>query len=465
MKNKINYTDLIIDNYSFLTPFIKSSKLKRKNIDTIILDSDGYYNNVEYLYKELHNIKNVIIDKKSLLKKSSLIHRNVEIYNTKAENIFIKSENNLGGLTFPTDSFDYDLFLEWTDDKVCNIKEINIVFKNKVEKIRLNKEVNKISILPQKVKDKINKVIVYVENKKYSKRYEIDSTLGLVDEKYNKYTFTKSDLKNGVLDLTNIDYYKDFSGDNIDVDTLIITKEILFSNKFYSVFDDKLNIKRLVIIDKNEMKLYPETTIQFNGILNIYSNFIVNDDKTIFIYMDKKELKIIDKNKLLEAEEIDDVKYIENSDCELILIKYKNNNFKIIDENGEYIIDELFGDFLYLNLYSYDFYKEEIPYLTHFILNKEWDKPFINKIIDNNIFICIYGDYLEFIERIKELKELGFKDETIKYLIRRKYDNLINTKSKNILDIKEIGEHEVKLFNYMSEIEIFNKVLTKKKKK
>lgn len=457
MKNYINYKGL---NKSELG-LIKFNQLKHRNIDTIILEENKYWDDVENKYDELKNIKNFIIVDKIINKHGD---NSIVIQNTRAENIFFKNQANLGGLTLPIEYLKVDVYLQWFNNFPRNLKEINLIFPKKMENIQLDEGTYKIELFVRNYD--INKSFMLKIYDKYKDIiYFGDTISGITDKQYDRYTYTNKDIKDGILDLRNIDENSTYS--NLDVNTIIIKKEDLFNSKLNYEFDEKISVKELIIIDQNEMKLNPEIKINFDGLIEIYNYFITNGEKTKFMYLDKNsELKVLDKDELLKNENIEDVEFIINSECELLLIKYKNKTFKIIDENKEYLIDELFGDYLYLNINSYDFYEEEKPFIKKYIIDKEWKKLFIDKIIDNNILYCIYDDYLKFIERIKDLKKLGFKDIAIKYLISRKYDNIINTKSKNILDIKEIGDHEVKLFNYISDkIEIKNNVVLKKLKK
>jgi len=450
MKNYIKYKGL----YKSEIGLIKYSQLKLRNIDTIILEENKYCDDVENKYEELKNIKNFIIVDKIYKERGD---NSIVIHNTRAENIFFKNQENLGGLTIPVEYLKNDVYLEWYNNQKSNLKEINLIFPKQTEKIKLDEKPQRIEIYVRSYFKNKKNILIIIEGQYNEIIYQGDSISGITEKKYEKYTYCDKDVKDGVLDLTNIDNHSKFL--NIDADTLIIKKEDLFKSNFQYEFDEKLSINKIKILDKNEMKLNPEIEIIFNGLLETYDYFITNGEKTEFIYLDKNnEIKVIYKDKLLEDENIEDVEFIINSDCELLLIRYKNKKCKLIDENNEYLIDDLFGDYLYLNIDSYDFYEEEKPLIKKYIIDKEWNKLFIDKIIDNNILCCIYDDYLKFIERIKELKKIGFKDETIKYLIYRKYDNLVNTKSKNILDIKEIGEHEVKLFNYISNKVIYDKI-------
>lgn len=460
MKNYINYKGLTKSELGL----VKYSQLKHRNIDTIVLNELKYWDDVENTYDELKNIKTIIIDDKKI-KNNAYSDNYVAIQNTRAENIYFKDQDNLGGLTINVEKARHDIDLKWYRERQCKLKEINLVFPTKTEKIILGNNIISIHLVSYFLENEL-KFSLAIEDNKQKTNYSGNINSGIIEKEYGFYTYTSDNVKNDILDLREFEKAEKIYCYNINVDTLLITKNILFGDIFKQQFDEKLSINKLKIIDENEMKLNPEIEVNFEGLIEIYDYFITDGEKTKFIYLDRNDdLKIIYKDKLLENENIEDVEFIVNSDCELILVKYKNKTCKIIDKYNEYIIDELFGDFLYLNINSYDFYEEEIPHLKLYITNKEWDKPFKDKILDNNILGTIYDDYLKFIERIKELKKLGLKDKAIKYLISRKYDNLINTKSRNILDIKEIKKDEIELFNFISENITYEKAVYKTLKK
>lgn len=121
---------------------------------------------------------------------------------------------------------------------------------------------------------------------------------------------------------------------------------------------------------------------------------------------------MVDKNKLLEQENIASLNYIDSLYFEGIIIKYNDKNYKIIDKNNEYLLDVVFNDFMYLNIYSYDFHDKEISVLKQ-CNNRNWGKLIIFQMLGNQKFGIIYSDYLKFVERIKKLKELGFNNKAI----------------------------------------------------
>lgn len=455
MKNYFNYKELSNGGLGLL----KSHQLKNRNIDTIILQQPLYWNDEEYRYNELNDIKNIIIDdKKFKTDKDNSI--NIVIQNTRAENIYFKDQDNLGGLTIPIEYLKQDICLKWFKDSTCNLKEINIIFQNKIENIQLDEGTYEIELFVRNYLENNKSFILNINDKNNHIKYFGDSISGITEKTHEKYTYSNDDVKDGILDLTNISKKSRLINFlNLDADTVVIKKEDLFARKFQYELDGKLNVNKLKIIDENEMKLNPEIEVELDGLLDIYDIFITTCERNKFIYLDiNNEIKVIDREKLLEDKNIEDIEFIENKECELILIKYKNNNYKVIDSDYEYLIDELFNDFLYLNINSYDFYDKEKPLLKNYINNNEWDKPFKDEIIDNNILGIIYDDYLKFIERIRKLKELGFKDEAIKYLIIKKYDNFVNVKSKNLLDLKEISKDEIDLFNNLSKAFTLKKV-------
>ena len=210
------------------------------------------------------------------------------------------------------------------------------------------------------------------------------------------------------------------------------------------------------------MKLNPKKEIILDDKLIIKNNYLLDSKYTKVIFYDKdNNIKVFDKEELLKDELIEKVDFIFNSESNLIIIKYKNNEYKIIDKYMEYRIDKIFRKFLLLNIDSYDFTTSEKP-LIEINIKNNLSKLFIKGIIDNNLLYCIYKDYVEFIKRLSNLIEKGFSGYAINYLINKKYENIINTKSNNLLNLDSITEDEINSFNELGQKYNRTKKLIKK---
>ena len=162
----------------------------------------------------------------------------------------------------------------------------------------------------------------------------------------HKNKYIKEDIKDGILDLTDLKNYNDISSDYLNVNTLIINKKDIFSSKFKNGFSHKLKIKTLKIIEDNDMKLNPVKEIEINGTLMMYKDYLVNELKNKLIYLDKnKNIKVLDKEELLNNENIENADFLISNDIQLVIIKYKNKEFKVLDKDIEYNIDSLFNKY------------------------------------------------------------------------------------------------------------------------
>lgn len=432
----------------------KLSKIKKHNIDTLLLNR-YYYDESEGKNNEL-GIKNIIIDENKENDKY------IKIWNTKAENIYFNNQENLGGITFSHNKLDYNLTIGWRNKTICNIKEINIIMEERCEKIELDENVREIDIGGYVDNSNIKEfkgIMVYIESNHYNKKYYF-SFDGKNYTDLRMYNCDKNLIENGVLDLREVNYYNYVTSDTLSVDTLIINKNQI--ETLHSNFDEKLFVKTIKIYDENNMKLIPYKEIEFNDVLLVKTNYLVNKDLSKIIFLDDKEnIKIYDKEELLKNDSVEDVKFIINSDCDLIVIKYKNSKYKVIDLNKEYEIDYLFSKFLELNLDIY-FDSIEKNILKECIKNRDFFTPFEKKIIDNNLLHSINKDFLEFEVHLVELNKIGLSYAAIKYLVDKNYVNIINPKTTNILKIENINNNEIEKFNELGES---YKVLRKVKRK
>ena len=457
MKNEVKYSVFSKKKKSSIIP-------KNRNFDTMILDDIYYQNKVEYNFDSLSNIKNLIIDHKIIKKiTDKAVWRDpTQIYSSKAENIYYKNCANLGGITFPLNEIDDNLIVNWGWGKEAqsNIKTINIITKNDVIKFNMSDEyLRKVSFFVRTKEDK-NILKLVIETRRYEKEYYIDEELGLDKEatKTINYTYTERDLINDVLDLSNISSYNNVNFQYLNIDTLIINKKDLDKIKNNNFINNHLFVKKIKVIDDNDMKLNPVIEIDFNNELYIYNHeYILNKDlNKLLLEIESKDIKVLDKKELLKDENAKDVEFIFDV-CQLIIIKYKNNNYKIIDLDKEYIFDKLFTKFFLMYI---DSSLEKYYIQSEKIL--DWINIFKSGEYENEDLEEIYSDYLIFKERIQKLLELGFSYKTLIYFYENRFDNMINTNSYNLISIKDISENEINNFNEIGKSYIKKKRLTKK---
>ena len=141
----------------------------------------------------------------------------------------------------------------------------------------------------------------------------------------------------------------------------------------------------------------------------------------------------------------------------MILIEDNDNNYKVILDDKEYILDETFKTFLLLNSDIY------IPDdLLYYIKTKNWFE-----VIGKNNFKCshfleIYIDYLEYKERLNKLKKLGFSYNALMYLHDRKINSIINPETEEgLIDLNDLKDYEINSYNLIGEEYIKTKRLKK----
>jgi len=255
---------------------VKSSKIvnkKRelnKHIDTMYVNTDEVYCVNDVISKNItKNIKNLIISKKYVVAKENYI----EIYDTKANNLYYEGFSNFGDITIPIDFFvEEDLYLELINDKFkLNFKKINIIKENnKILHIDLDDNISLIKIYADSLG-----ITIEVKSDKRVLYYETDVDGNIIHKSLQKYYLKKDDLDTfGNLDIRDYLNYENIYCDNIDINTLIIDKNI-FKNKdkldslgLYEKNNDRPNIKNVRIIEENDMKLLPyDKTFEIEDIL------------------------------------------------------------------------------------------------------------------------------------------------------------------------------------------------------
>lgn len=417
--------------------------------------------NIEY-----KNAMNIV--EKELIKK--LGTEVIKITNTKASNIYFENYPNLGGLTVPYNHV-IDTVLVLKLSKLKSINEINILLKNNIVKnIKLDNAIDIVSIYKN---EENNNLCIYVREAKKTITYNVDNN-GNTNYKLERYRIDESDIIEGkddkIVDLRSFKEYENIYFDEMNIDTIIIDKylieniDMLYSvngNNYYH--NPNINFKNLIINDASDMKLIPSNK-KIENIKKIYfcsnndtSNYIyleTEDNNEILIYIDSNnEIKIIEKNELLKNKKISNIIYefedwgmrLNSQNINLILIKYKNGTYRVIEFDKSYEIDTIFFKLLSINSDEY-FKSENLRYLLNIF---DLEMIFESGRFSNRTFHIMYNDYLNYKKYIESLKKLGFNNSAIKYLFDRKFDNIINPYNENIIDINKITKEEIEGFNYI----------------
>lgn len=430
MKDKIVVRNKSISKY-------KANSFKNKDV-SIMLKNNLYTGENEY--KNNVNVKDLILN-----------YRNdfISIYDTKAENIYFKNTPNLGGITLSFEDLIKNkcqaLRLVWNTGKIkSNIRDINIIIKNGNKNIKLEDDVlEEIRIDLNKHKGGNYTLLIRVATKYTEKSYEIDDG-GTLEENYTYYGISERDLCNGVLDLTKFKGFKVLALDNINIDTLIINKNDI--NKVYdmNLYDDVF-INKIIIVDNNDMKLFPSIEVLFNDNLDSKENCILSDNGNILIYNDNQNnLRVFNKFELLKDKNVDSVNYVFKEEDIYVLVKYKTlGKYKIVINDKEYMIDRLFTLFIKENMYKY--FVEHVITIKKYLNDYDWfgimdDVTCIN-------FEELYNDYLKFKVNLKKLMKLGFSYKFFMYLYYRKMYGAINIMCSDDFNINKFSKEEINDLN------------------
>lgn len=451
---------------------IKSSKVNNKNkainkkIDTIYMNTGNLfcYNKMLNINKT-PNVKNIEISKNL----ADAIGYVIKIYDSSACTLHIEDSDNFGDITIPIITFlNNCVHLEINNNEVIknNFKKINITRgHNIIVTINLDENLSRINI-----QEDFDELVIETRNDKEIIQYIIKRN-GEYNKYFKKYNISKDDLdKDGNLDIRELLKYEFLICESMDINTLIIDKNIFKNLKKLKKFETnkkkfyKTNIKNIRIIENNDMKLIP-----FDKTFEI-EEFILNDtgkkylyiktkDDEVVIYMDKdSNLKYISKNELLKDPEIKNVyfRFRKETKCNgevykplsFIIKEYKdsrlklNNLFKEIElddnfkQNITFKIDKLSKlHFVYLNCINNNDYLNllNLPEFSDEILNKLFKLHSECETTKNNI------------------KKSGLSSKAIEYLT---YRGIL----EKISEIK-LSELEINKFNELGES--YKKILKK----
>ena len=358
---------------------IKSSKFNKNfyvlintnKVDTLYMDYWNFDWGRYFKENPLPNLKDVIISK-SLIKG----YKSIYIEDLNAENIYIEGEENLGGLTFNSDIIlknKQSITIDNHELKESFIKEINILCKEDIAKIELDKSFYNIHIEKYK-----NNVLIKTKSQNIERWFIVDE-LGKITIENKKCIITENDIINKILDLREfIDYKEIYFYNKINVDTLIVDNNVIKNiDKFKHInYADlgsgkRLSFKKIVVHENNDMKLFlKENTFEVKNFLfgagkNKYIYLKTNEDNEIVIFVDETDnIKIINKEEIYKDLSVIYVKFKfkynisdffsrYNNISNLILVQYSNDNYKFIELDKTYEIDDKFIRFLNLNADKY----------------------------------------------------------------------------------------------------------------
>ena len=392
------------------------------NYDTLIVDAHRsfWYIKKKKIYK---NFENIVFDYDS--RYGGYI---IDTTNTNIKNIVLSKRNDLNGITIDYDTIckNDEFFALELDARNFLIDTINIVFEDKVEKIKFNAK-NRSSITFCKEMDDI-------ELRIYSKEEDVLYTInnsGVKIVKKDKIRLFNRDVKDGVLDLCKFDEYKNIYLDNINIP---IKTLIMNTNTFKNTYPYKLKVNELKFIDDNDMRLLPRTkTININGTLYFIDTNI--DYQTLFVESDENKIINLYKNGDVQ---IIDKNYIEKNfpnikkweifkgyhRCIAIIEHNKKNKFTFFINNKRYEINSGFKRYLMLNNNKFN----------ELLVNNDWSKIFKSGL-SNSDFDELYTGYLKYMDKLKQLKDLGISNKTLYYAYAIDFD-----KNKDLKYFKGIKE-------------------------
>jgi len=440
MSNIVSYSKLNKKLNSKLN-ILKQPKI----VNNMLLDADKFDNK---FYIHGIYINNIIIAK-------SLLNKDVNIYGTDAKNIYFENCENLGDITIPF-GIKGNLYISFKENN--KIKKINILNKKNIS-IDLEDNVENINIR----KDEEIKIIVQYKNKRII--YVVDRNN--IYEIKDQYKLTDKDLCDDSLNLCNLCEYNSFDFEYMTINTLIINKHYLENIKKIVNFNKSalrfrpyhsvIKFEKLRIIDDNEMLLKP-IDITFDNGSYMKTTFcdadykyikIEEKDNCVLIFLDKNNnIKILEENEMKKQAGVEKVYFdfhgglFENY-SNLVVVKYKDY-YKIIDFEKEYIVNSLFFELISKITNKYN----ASPALIEALENYDLIRMFDNCDISKNRFLEMYEDYTFYKNYLVKLKELGFTNASIKYLLDKKIESIIFPNEDNL---KEISETEVKCFNEIGE--------------
>ena len=439
---------------------IKYSKTKKifkivpSKVDTVIFDEIksykyvyGRYNGMfEHEGNSYSNMENLIIDNK---------FHNIclDIGSTKAKNIYFKNEQNLGGITIPYNLIKRNklrIQFSWRKQYKSNIAKINFVFDEKTVPLNLE-EVKEIYI-----ESNNNVLRIEIKGNTWYREYTIDESRN-IKKVASHYRITENDIKDNILDLRNYLNYEQLLLEQLKIDTLIINKHyikkiknLLNINK--QLHRKTLNFNKLRIIDDSDMKLMPyDETFIIDDYIGFYENpnyiHIKNEDNQVLIFLDKNdEIKVLDRHKIKNQKDVEDVIFRGLPENPLILIKYKKKDkYQVIDFNATYNITKLFTKFVLGNINTRVGRNTETA--LNYFQNNDWVSIFSKVNISSDGFHIIYEDYLKYKEHLKKLLKLGFSYKALMYLHDRKCNAITKINGDNDLNLDNITQDEVLCYN------------------
>lgn len=451
---------------------IKSSKVNNrskainKKIDTIYMNTKDLY--CYYRIKNVTrtpNVENIEISRKRIYEQDN----NVQIYDTSASNLYIEGSANFGGITIPIIPFlNRCASIEINNNEKIknNFNKINIVRENNVI-LTINLENNFTRI---RIEEDHDELVIITRSDNEIIKYIIKSN-GKYIKYFRKYNTSTSDLdKNGNLDIRDLFKYENLSSEVMNVNTLIVDKNIFknidkinefgLSQKTYY----KTNIKNIRIIEDDEMKLIPfDMTFDIEKILLDKGNAnylcIKTKDDKVVIYLDKdNRLKYISRNELLKEDNIKNVYFRfrketymdgeELSPLSIIIKEYKDGKLTIFNLDKEIEIDDNFKKNIFINKNKLQLVLRKLinainenDYLT-LVKSKNFSDELLNKMI-------MINSECEIMEN--NAIEYGLSDKAIEYL---KLRGLL----EKVSELK-LSEIEINTFNDLGEN--YTKILKK----
>lgn len=430
----------------------KEKKIYNKNDNrTIFLDKTTYY----YHKNDIN-----FVDLKTLIIDSNFKNCSFFIEDIYADDIYVDTFNNLGGITIPYNYIlknNNSLRILLAREKINKDKEINIlVNKDKIVTLDL-KNVEKIYFS----KSDDESIFIEIKDDKSNIEYYIDR-LGNQNKVYISYEIHQNDIKNNILDLNDYMIYDEVTFARLNIDTLIINKNILKNiDKFEGLFKS-VKFNKLIILDNNDMKLFQdkyEINLRDKDTVNYYNDskygnfiFIEGENKIIFYIDSNDKHNLIDENKLINEEILENnvllrANMFYTNYVFIMITKFKNGNSKITSFDKEYIIDKLFNKFILLNIDNYFCNKDNVKIS---ILENDWYSVFNKWHITIYEFDKAYEGFLEFKNRLYKLNSMGFTSDAINYLLDRKIYEFIGS-IDNDFNLNDLNQEEINLYNKLGE--------------
>lgn len=426
MNEIIKNNELIKNNNSVRISFFRKKRnwfikmyLKSNKIDTIIHD---IHSSINFNYISNNNeIKNIIYDLEN--KNNLIIEPSPNI-----KNISFLGYPMLEGITIPIDMIKNNCNISINGIAYSrNIKRINILINDEIKTFYINDTYNYFEI---EINSKI--IIKLIENfedvNRVNKRTIIIDEKGIVNDCYPYYFYdkTKLDLKE------HLDKHKIiFDDDSEDLDEFIFDLKYLKNIKLKDF--RQINVNKLKIIDKEDMKLIPND-MEYDDV-----QVTISDDNKAILIEDKYStvtyIYFDEQNKINVIKDKEIFRYINfnfyNGHIGIIFKKDKLV-YEIFINNKKYIVDKKFIEWIIkdndncFQKFIYDKCKDK------YIEYEELDNILENKLLGEILFGFgigkfeeLYDKYKNNINHIDFLKSQGFTNEAIDYLIKNNYNNIL----------------------------------------